>query len=131
MESAEGYDAATYGDRMADFYDEHLDSVPGLRRYEAPAGVQSNFYKYVAFLDPAFDRADVKARVKRNHGVSLAGEVYDVLLSDQPYFAEAFAGRTFEQAAWFTSHHICLPAFPSMTTAEQLHVLHALRAELS
>jgi dTDP-4-amino-4,6-dideoxygalactose transaminase len=117
--------------RLAAFYDEHLDSVPLVRRYEAPAGVESNYYKYLAFLDPSVSRPDLKARLKRNHGVSLAGEVYDVLLSDQPYFAEAFAGRSFERAAWFTSHHICLPAFPSMTAAEQLHVLHALRTELS
>ena len=102
-----------------------------VRRYQAPAGVESNYYKYMAFLDPSVSRPELKARLKRNHGVSLAGEVYDVLLSEQPYFAEAFAGRTFERAAWFTAHHICLPAFPSMTTAEQRHVLHALKTELS
>jgi perosamine synthetase len=117
--------------RLAAFYDEHLDSVPLVRRYVPPDGVESNYYKYLAFLDPSVSRPDLKARLKRNHGVSLAGEVYDVLLSDQPYFAEAFAGRSFERGAWFTTHHICLPAFPSMTAAEQLHVLHALRAELS
>jgi perosamine synthetase len=117
--------------RLADFYDEHLDSVPLIRRYQAPAGVESNYYKYMAFLDPTVSRPDLKARLRRNHGVSLAGEVYDVLLSDQPYFAETFARRSFDRGAWFTAHHICLPAFPSMTAAEQLHVLHALRTELS
>src|SRR5262245_51199622 len=117
--------------RLVAFYDENLDSVPLVRRYQPPAGVESNYYKYMAFLDPSINRAELKARLKRNHGVSLAGEVYDVLLSYQPYFAEAFAGRTFERGAWFTAHHICLPAFPSMTTAEQLHVLHALKTELS
>jgi dTDP-4-amino-4,6-dideoxygalactose transaminase/dienelactone hydrolase len=117
--------------RLAAFYDEHLDSVPLVRRYQAPAGVESNFYKYMAFLDPSVSRPELKARLKRNHGVSLAGEVYDVLLSDQPYFADAFGGRAFERGAWFTAHHICLPAFPSMTAAEQQHVLHALRTELS
>jgi dTDP-4-amino-4,6-dideoxygalactose transaminase/dienelactone hydrolase len=117
--------------RLVAFYDENLDSVPLVRRYQPPAGVESNYYKYMAFLDPSINRAELKARLKRNHGVSLAGEVYDVLLSDQPYFAEAFAGRTFDRGAWFTAHHICLPAFPSMTTAEQLHVLHALKTELS
>jgi perosamine synthetase len=116
---------------LAAYYDEHLDTVPRLRRYTPPSGVASNYYKYVAFLDDGVDRADLKARVRRNHGVALAGEVYDVLLSDQPYFAEQFAGRTFERAAWFTRAHICLPAFPSMTTAEQKHVLRALRAELA
>ncbi len=116
---------------LAAWYDEHLDSVPRVKRYAVPAGSESNYYKYMAILDPAVDRAELKARLRQRHGVSLAGEVYDVLLSDQPYFADRFAGRTFEQAHWFTRHHICLPAFPSMSTAEQRHVLHALRTELS
>jgi perosamine synthetase len=116
---------------LAAFYDEHLDAVPGLRRYVAPAGVASNYYKYVVFLDDGVDRAELKARLRRHHGVSLAGEVYDVLLSDQPYFAAAFAGRTFDRASWFTRRHICLPAFPSMTAAQQWQVLRALRAELA
>ncbi len=116
---------------LAAWYDEHLDSVPCVRRHVVPAGAQSNYYKYVAFLDPAVDRAELKARLRQRHGVSLAGEVYDVLLSDQPYFAPRFADREFVKADWFARHHICLPAFPSMTTAEQRHVLSALRSELS
>lgn len=116
---------------LAAWYDEHIDSVARVKRYVVPAGAESNYYKYVAFLDPEVDRAELKARLRQRHGVSLAGEVYDVLLSDQPYFASRFAGRSFEKASWFTRHHICLPAFPSMTTAEQRHVLSALRSELS
>jgi perosamine synthetase len=116
---------------LAAWYDQHIDSVPRIKRYNVPQGAESNYYKYLAFLDPSIDRADLKARLRRNHGVSLAGEVYDVLLSDQPYYATRFAGRTFENALWFTKHHICLPAFPSMTTKEQEHVLNALRSELS
>jgi dTDP-4-amino-4,6-dideoxygalactose transaminase len=116
---------------LAKWYDEHIDEVPRLKRYTLPAGVESNYYKYIAFLDESVDRADLKARLRRNHGVSLAGEVYDVLLSEQPYYAPRFAGRDFEQAQWFAKHHICLPAFPSMTTAQQRHVLDALTAELS
>jgi len=117
--------------KLAAWYDENLDSVPRIKRYHPPQGVESNYYKYMAFLDPEVDRAELKARLRQRHGVALAGEVYDVLLSDQPYFAERFKGRTFERAQWFAAHHICLPTFPSMTTAEQRHVLHALRTELS
>lgn len=117
--------------KLAAWYDENLDSVPRIKRYHPPQGVESNYYKYMAFLDPEIDRAELKARLRQRHGVALAGEVYDVLLSDQPYFAERFKGRSFERAQWFAAHHICLPTFPSMTTAEQKHVLHALRTELS
>lgn len=116
---------------LAAWYDENIDSVPRIKRYHTPRGVESNYYKYLAFLDPGVDRAELKARLRQRHGVALAGEAYDVLLSDQPYFAERFRDRTFEHAQWFAAHHICLPAFPSMTTAEQRHVLHALRTELS
>ncbi|WP_117211478.1 DegT/DnrJ/EryC1/StrS family aminotransferase [Allorhizocola rhizosphaerae] len=116
---------------LAVWYDEHIDEVPRVKRFTLPTGVESNYYKYIAFLDESVDRADLKARLRQNHGVSLAGEVYDVLLSEQPYYAPRFAGRTFEQAQWFAKHHICLPAFPSMTTAQQRHVLNALTAELS
>lgn len=116
---------------LADWYDEHLEAVPRLKRYVPPAGVESNYYKYIAFLDPSVDRAELKARLRRRHGVSLAGEVYDVLLSDQPFFAQRFAGHTFPQAQWFARHHICLPAFPSMTKDQQRHVIHALASELS
>lgn len=117
--------------KLAAWYDENIDSVPRIKRYHIPQGVESNYYKYMAFLDPEVDRAELKARLRQRHGVALAGEVYDVLLSDQPYFADRFKGRTFERAQWFAAHHICLPAFPSMTTAEQRHVLDALRQELS
>ncbi len=116
---------------LAGWYDEHLNTVPHVKRYDIPAGVESNYYKYMAFLDPSIDRAELKKELREKHGVSLAGEVYDVLLSDQPYYASRFEGRTFEKALWFTKHHICLPAFPSMTTREQEHVLNALRSVLS
>jgi len=117
--------------KLAAWYDQNLDSVPRIKRYHLPQGVESNYYKYMAFLDPEVDRAELKARLRQRHGVALAGEVYDVLLSDQPYFADRFKGHSFERAQWFAAHHICLPAFPSMTTAEQRHVLDALRTELS
>jgi dTDP-4-amino-4,6-dideoxygalactose transaminase len=116
---------------LAAWYDDNLDSVPRVKRYVPPAGAESNYYKYMAFLDPEVDRAELKARLRQRHGVALAGEVYDVLLSDQPYFAPRFQGRTFERARWFAKHHICLPAFPTMTRAQQRHVLHALQTELS
>lgn len=116
---------------LAAWYDEHINTVPHVKRYDIPGGAESNYYKYLAFLDPSIDRAELKKRLRANHGVSLAGEVYDVLLSDQPYYASRFAGRVYENALWFTKHHICLPAFPSMSTREQEHVLNALRSELS
>lgn len=116
---------------LAARYDQRLAQVPRLRRYVPPPGVESNYYKYVAFLDQEVDRAELKTRLRQRHGVSLAGEVYDVLLSEQPYYQGRSAGREFERAGWFAARHVCLPVYPSMTIAEQERVLAALQAELS
>lgn len=116
---------------LAAWYDEHLDAVPHMKRFVPPSGVDSNYYKYVAFLEADVDRAELKTRLRQRHGVSLAGEVYDVPLSEQPYFAARFGGRAFERAQWFAARHICLPLFPSMTTPEQSRVIDALLTELT
>ncbi|MVO87172.1 DegT/DnrJ/EryC1/StrS aminotransferase [Streptomyces sp. p1417] len=154
----ERFDATLAARRaLAHEYDELLADVPGVRAHAVAAEVQSNYYKYLAYLDAPVDRALLKKRLRERHGVSLAGEVYDHLLCDQPYFAaaEAEAGadaaRTgagagaeagagagaavvdgpFEQARWFARHHIALPLYPTLTRAEQLRVVEALRGELS
>ncbi|HEU5474339.1 MAG TPA: DegT/DnrJ/EryC1/StrS family aminotransferase [Actinophytocola sp.] len=117
--------------RLAAWYDEQLPSVPRIRPYPVPAGVRSNYYKYVALLDEEVSRPDLKRRLRERHRVALAGEVYDTLLSEQPYFADAFAGRVFGHAAWFARHHVCLPLFNGMTERQQRTVVAALREELS
>lgn len=117
--------------QVAAWYDEHLPALPRIRAYPVPGGVRSNYYKYVALLDDDVSRPELKRRLRERHGVALAGEVYDTLLSEQPYFASAFAGRTFERAAWFASHHVCLPLFSGMAERERLAVVGALREELS
>ncbi|WP_447041439.1 DegT/DnrJ/EryC1/StrS family aminotransferase [Streptomyces sp. DSM 118878] len=125
-------------------YDELLAGVPGVRPHALPAGVGGNYYKYLAYVDPEGprDRASLKKRLRERHGVSLAGEVYDHLLCDHPYFAAdgppASAGGPppsadgpYERGRWFARHHIALPLYPSLTEAEQVRVVDALRDELS
>ncbi|MFD9908824.1 DegT/DnrJ/EryC1/StrS family aminotransferase [Streptomyces sp. NPDC059063] len=146
---------------LAHGYDELLDDLPGLRPHAVPADARSNYYKYLAYLDGPVDRALLKKRLRERHGVALAGEVYDHLLCDQPYFTRSDRNthnrRTpdpstvdpsatdpsvtdpstadpdgpYKQARWFARHHIALPLYPSLTRAEQLRVVAALRAELS
>lgn len=117
--------------RLAAWYDEHLPAVPRIRPHPVPAGAGSNYYKYVALLDDDVPRTDLKRRLRERHRVALAGEVYDTLLSEQPYFADAFAGRVFEHATRFARQHVCLPLFNGMTERQQLAVVGALRTELS
>jgi dTDP-4-amino-4,6-dideoxygalactose transaminase len=116
--------------RLMSWYDEHIDAISGLRRFVLPVGVSTNGYKYIGLLPDGVDRVEFKARLRDRHGVSLAGEVYDVLLCDQPVFRESFPGA-FPQAAHFSDRHICLPLYPTMGTDEQERVLEALRLELS
>ncbi|ONH35213.1 MULTISPECIES: DegT/DnrJ/EryC1/StrS family aminotransferase [Protofrankia] len=130
----ERFDAATRARHaLAARYDEHLSGVPGLRRYDVPAGVTANGYKYLAYLPDGVDRATLKARLRTHHGVALAGEVYDTLLCEQPYFTAQGAppARDFPQARWFAAHHICLPLYPSITPDQQQRTLAALRTELA
>uniref|UniRef100_UPI0034DF159D DegT/DnrJ/EryC1/StrS family aminotransferase n=1 Tax=Streptomyces flavofungini TaxID=68200 RepID=UPI0034DF159D len=123
-------------------YDALLADVPGLRPHALPAGAGGNYYKYLAYVDPEgpLDRALLKKRLRERHGVSLAGEVYDHLLCDHPYFgggtddgtsASASPGGPYERGRWFARHHIALPLYPSLTEAEQVRVVDALRDELS
>ena len=117
--------------RIAARYDEELADLDRLRIHRLPPGVSTSWYKYIALLADDVDRAALKSTLHERHGVRLAGEVYDLLLSDQPYFAEAFAGRAFPEARRFAGHHICLPLYPDMTAAEQDRVIAALRQALS
>lgn len=115
---------------LAAWYDEHLDAVPRIRRYPVPSASASNYYKYVVFLDPGVDRGELKTRLRQRHGVALSGEVYDLPLPDQPYFAGQFASQSFPRSRWFTERHLCLPVYPSLTTRQQWRVIDALRTEL-
>ncbi|MFF3644201.1 DegT/DnrJ/EryC1/StrS family aminotransferase [Streptomyces sp. NPDC002564] len=130
--------AATLAARrtLAARYDALLADVPGLRPHAVPATAGSNYYKYLAYPDPdgPLDRALLKKRLRERHGVSLAGEVYDQLLCDHPFFAarreQDAADGAFERARWFARHHVALPLYPSLTEAEQIRVVAALRSEL-
>lgn len=133
----ERFDAMTLErQKLAARYDEQVATVPRLRRYAVPAGVSTSGYKYLAFLPDGVDRKTLKARLRTRHGVSLAGEVYDTLLCEQPFFAggQSAAGpghQSFPQARWFAARHICLPMYPSMTQEQQTRTVEALRSELA
>ncbi|MFI1254145.1 DegT/DnrJ/EryC1/StrS family aminotransferase [Streptomyces netropsis] len=116
---------------LAARYDELLVGVPGLRPYVPPKASESNFYKYLAYLDDPVDRERLKAGLRERHGVALAGEVYDTLLCDQPFFRERGHGAAFPRARWFAERHVALPLYPTLTEAEQIRVAAALRSELS
>ena len=116
--------------RAAARYDRALAGVRGVSPLAVPAGCEPNYYKYIAVLDPDRDRAEVKRRLREDHGVALSGEVYATPLHREPVFAD-FAAGTFPVAEDVCARHICLPVHSDMTDAEAEHVVSSLRQVLA
>jgi dTDP-4-amino-4,6-dideoxygalactose transaminase len=116
--------------RVAAIYDRGLAGIDGIGRVPIPPSCATNYYKYVALLAPGVDRAQVRAALREEHGVSLSGEVYAVPLHRQPVFAEMAAGA-FPVADDVCARHICLPIHSDMSVEEACYVVDSLRAVLS
>jgi perosamine synthetase len=110
-------------------YDKALAAVPGCRSLPIPAASVSNYYKYVALLDPGIDRAEVKGALAERTGVSLSGEVYALPLHRQPVFAGLAAG-SFPVADDVCARHICLPVHSDMTDDEADYVVDSVTSVL-
>jgi perosamine synthetase len=115
--------------RVAAHYDEALSVVPGCRPLPVPPGSASNYYKYVALLDPGIERSQLKRALADRAGVSLSGEVYSAPLHRQPIFAGLAAG-SFPVADDVCARHICLPVHSDMTDGEVDYVVDSLTSAL-
>jgi len=115
--------------RIAAIYDRELAGVAGVQPLSIPPQSRSNYYKYVALLDPHLDRAAIKRVLREEYNVSLSGEVYELPCHLQPVFKDmyGFRGGEFPVAEDLCRRHICLPIFPTMTPEQAHHVVHALR----
>jgi perosamine synthetase len=116
--------------RVADAYDRRLAGVKGIHPLlpDGPSG--SNFYKYVALLDPAVDRTVFKRTLKERFKVSLSGEVYETPCHRQPVF-KSWATGDYPVADDACRRHVCLPVYPGMTEAEIDQVASAINETLS
>ena len=112
---------------VAAHYDAALARLDGIEPLAEPPGCETNFYKYIAILPPGADRATFKQKLAEDHGVRLAGEVYDVPLHRQPVFAE-FAGLPLPVAEDLCARHICLPIHSDMTADEVDEVVDGVSA---
>jgi len=140
--------------RVATFYDKHLQDIVGLRPLEMPTNVRSTYYKYIAYLDERIDRARVKGILKQRFGVSLTGEVYAELCHTEPLWQRfTYCGRQrtngqvachrwptcgcdqiqngFSGAEYISRHHVCLPVYPGLSEAELEYVVVSLRQVLA
>jgi len=113
---------------IADEYDEGLTAIDGITPLITRS--ESNYYKYLAMLDPGIDRRAVKTTLKEQHGVSLSGEVYASPLHEQPVFAGLHRGSV-AVAEDVCRRHVCLPIHSDMTRDEAAYVLESLRTVLA
>jgi dTDP-4-amino-4,6-dideoxygalactose transaminase len=111
-------------------YDDGLSRAEGIRPLTVPPACRTNYYKYVALLDPAVDRIEVKQTLREAYGVSLSGEVYGLPLHRQPVFlkADGTPDGQFPEADDVCARHVCLPVHSDMTTEEAAYVVDSVRA---
>jgi perosamine synthetase len=112
--------------RIAAVYDAGLAGLSHLQPLAVPPGGACNYYKYVAVLGSRRDRAALKQELKRRYGVSLAGEVYESPLHEQPVFRE-YVAAPLPVAEDLCARHICLPVYSGMEERDAEQVLRALR----
>lgn len=116
--------------RIAAWYDAALPGLAGIRAFPVPKGAASNYYKYIALLDPGIDRVALKKTLREAHGVGLAGEVYELPCHRQPLCAGRWRPEDFPAAERFCASHVCLPIYNGMTEGEVGTVVQALKAVL-
>jgi len=112
--------------QAAAILDEELADVAGVTPQVVPAACRSNYYKYLAFLDPDIDRDTVKCRLREDHGVNLTGEVYAQPLHRHSVFADLATG-SYPVAEDVCARQICLPVHSDMTQEEARYVAASLR----
>ena len=114
----------------AALYDTGLESVDGITPLPVPAGSVTNYYKYVALLDPGIDRDEFKRAMREEHAVSMSGEVYAAPLHFHPVFAKLDrAPLPVSEAVCATQ--VCLPIHSDMTADEAGRVVAAVRSVLA
>jgi dTDP-4-amino-4,6-dideoxygalactose transaminase len=112
--------------KIAALYDAGLRGFRNLSTVPVPAGGVCNYYKYLVVLKEQRDRKALKALLREQYGVSLAGEVYEEPLHKQPVFAPYVAGPL-PVSEDYCARHLCLPVFSGMAEEDGRHVLGALQ----
>ncbi len=121
---------------IAHKYDQELKArkIPGIKLLEIPDHVQSAYYKYVIYLEPPLERAQLKRKLKEEHGVTLGSELYDRPCHSQPVFQRypetviASPPDSFPETDYVVARHTCLPLYFDLTDGEVDEVVDALEA---
>jgi perosamine synthetase len=112
--------------KIAAIYDSGLDELSNLEPLRVPTGGLSNYYKYVAVIKERRDRKQLKSALRERYEVSLAGEVYEAPLHNQPVF-KRYAATPLPVSEDLCARHICLPIYSGMDESDAYRVLHGLK----
>lgn len=133
---------------IAEYYDQAFQEFPGIWPIKVPDGGTSSYYKYLAYLDPVYDRSEIKRIMREKYEVSLPGEVYADLCHDEPIWnhhnycgsrkepgiechkCPEFKCDTrqdgFPGAEYISKHHFCLPMYPGIDDETLAYVVESL-----
>jgi dTDP-4-amino-4,6-dideoxygalactose transaminase len=111
-------------------YDRLLAKGP-VKAVQASVGEKPAYYKYMALLPGKVARLALKERLKKEFGVSLAGETYATALSQQPFFRDnpqalAVPLTPAPVAEMIAARQICLPIWPGLSVEAQEYVVDSL-----
>ncbi len=117
--------------KLAAYYDRLLAKMQGITVFKVP-GCRCGYYKYIALLDKGIDRDLFRKRLLEEHGVELAGGIYDTLCHQESYFRRIpdkilNADETFPLLEDFSRRQICLPLYPGLKKGEQEYAAGAIR----
>lgn len=104
---------------LARIYDSKLLRSDRIKPVKIPPNVRSNYYKYVALLEPGINRDEFKARL-RGAGVRCGGEVYWPPCHMQPVYRRLLGTKKgdFPVAEDVTQRMVCLPMFTQLSASE-------------
>lgn len=117
--------------KIAASYDRLLEPVDGIRIIKVP-GCDSSYYKYVVTIRTGISRDKVRDSLLAEHGIEVAGGVYDTLCHEEPYFRSVpdrvlNSFESFPQAECFARQQLCLPLYPGLTEEEQSQVANGFK----
>lgn len=140
--------------RIARYYDEALQEFQGVRPLAIPPNTTNSWYKYLVYLDPRYQRSEVKKILKDKYAVSIPGEVYADLCHNEPVWTGyTYCGKrrsadgpvqcnrwpgcgcgtpqtNFPGSDYISRHHMCLPMYPGLTEDDLRYVVDSLEKTL-
>jgi dTDP-4-amino-4,6-dideoxygalactose transaminase len=143
--------------QIASFYDDRLESIPGLEPLELPSELTSSYYKYIVIVADDIKPDELKRKMQADHNVSLTGEVYTDLCHDEPLWkdftrcgrrrssaegvldcsmypecgCDDLEAESFDGAERIMNSHVCLPIYPGLSSGEVTHVVDSLESTIA